>query len=191
MAAIKNIDVRKGMVILMDDGQLYRCLDRDLNTPGNWRAILNLKLCNLKTGVIKDHRVKPDDKVDLAFLEQRDMTYSYRDGDNFIFMDSESYEQLSLSEAFVGEQMKFLRENDPVKVIMYEGKALGVELPATITQKVIETEPSIKGATAAAQYKAAVTETGLKLNVPSFIEQGELIEIDTSECKYLRRAGGK
>src|SRR5947209_10961294 len=120
VATIKNIDVRKGMVIAGDGGQLYQCLDRDLNTPGNWRAILVLKMRNLKTGVIKDERVRPDDKVDLAYLEGRDMQYLYKDGDNYIFMDNESFDQMPLPAELIDEQMGYLKENDVVRVTMYE-----------------------------------------------------------------------
>jgi elongation factor P len=187
MAATKLIDVRRGMVLNMG-GQLYYCLDRDLNTPGNWRAILYLKLKNLKTGSITDERVQPDDKVDVVFLDTRDFTYSYKDGTDYVFMDSETFEQVSLSESMVGDMMKFLRENDPCKITFYDGKALSMELPQTVTLKVTETEPTIKGATAAAQTKKAVLETGMEVQVPSFITEGEMVVIQTEDGKYLRRS---
>ena len=187
MAATKLIDVRRGMVLNMD-GQLFYCLDRDLNTPGNWRAILYLKLKNLKTGSITDTRVQPDDKVDVVYLDTRDHTYSYKDGDEFIFMDSETFEQVSLNAAMVGDMMKYLRENDTVKITFYDGNALSMELPQTVTLKVIETEPGIKGATAAAQTKAATLETGLVVQVPSFIAEGEMLVIQTEDGKYLKRS---
>ena len=187
MASIKNIDVRKGMVLVNDDGTLSQCLERDLNTPGNWRAILYLKLRNLKTGSIIQTRVLPDDKVELAYLETREMSYSYRDGDSFVFMDTETFEQMPLKAEFVSEQMQYLKENDTVRVTTYEGKALTVELEATVELKVIETEPGIKGATAQAQYKGAVVETGLKINVPSFVNEGDVIKIDTRTGEYTGR----
>ena len=102
MAAIKNIDIRKGMVFVGEDGGLFQCLDRDLNTPGNWRAILQLKVRNLKTESITMNRVRPDDKVELAYLETKKMQYSYREGDDFIFMDSETFDQLPLKGAGKG-----------------------------------------------------------------------------------------
>lgn len=191
MAAIKNIDIRKGMVFVAEDGQLYQCLDRDLNTPGNWRAILYLKVRNLKTDSITQNRVKPDDKVELAYLETKNMQYSYREGDDYVFMDPETFEQLTLKEAFVGDQMKYLRENDIAMVTIYEGKPLGFQLPQTVELTVVETEPGIKGATAAAQYKPATLETGLVINVPSFINAGDVIKIDTEEGKYLARSSTK
>jgi elongation factor P len=187
VASTKMIDIRRGMVLNME-GQLYYCLDRDLNTPGNWRAILYLKLKNLKTGSITDERVHPDDKVDVVYLDTRDFTYSYKDGDDYVFMDAETFEQVTLGKDMVGDKMPYLRENDPIKITFYDGKALGVELPQTVTLRVVETEPGIKGATAAAQTKPATLETGLKLQVPSFIAEGELIVVQTEDGKYLRRA---
>jgi elongation factor P len=187
MASTKMIDIRRGMVLNMN-GQLFYCLDRDLNTPGNWRAILYLKLKNLKTGSITDERVHPDDKVDVVYLETKDYQYSYKDGDDYVFMDTETFEQITLSGEMVGDKILFLRENDLVKITLYDGKPLDVELPQNVTLKVVETEPGIKGATAAAQYKPAKLETGLTVNVPSFIAQGEMIVVDTAEKKYLRRA---
>jgi elongation factor P len=189
VAAIKNIDIRKGMVFVGEDGQLYQCLDRDLNTPGNWRAILQLKVRNLKTESITQNRVRPDDKVELAFLETVEMQYLYREGENFIFMDNETFDQIPLKAEFIGDQILYVRENDNIKVTRYEGKPLSIEVPQNVELKVIETEPGIKGATAAAQTKPATLETGLKLNVPSFVNAGDIIKIDTIEGKYLGRAG--
>ena len=187
MASTKMIDIRRGMVLNMG-GTLCYCLDRDLNTPGNWRAILYLKLKNMTTGSITQERVHPDDKVDVVYLDTKDYSYSYKDGDDFVFVDAESFEPVSLSGSMVGDMMKYLRENDDVKITFHDGKALSMELPQTVVLKVTETEPGIKGATAAAQTKAATLETGLIVQVPSFITQGELIEVQTEDGKYLRRA---
>ena len=187
MAATKLIDVRRGMVLNMD-GQLFYCLDRDLNTPGNWRAILYLKLKNLKTGSIVDQRVQPDDKVDVVYLDTRDHTYSYKDGDDYVFMDSETFEQVTLKGDMVKDMMPYLRENDTVKITFYDGNALSMDLPQTVTLTVTETDPGIKGATAAAQKKAATLETGLVVQVPSFITVGEAVVVQTSDGSYLGRA---
>jgi elongation factor P len=184
---IKNIDIRKGMVFIGQDGGLFQCLDRDLNTPGNWRAILQLKIRDLKTGSITMNRVRPDDKVKLAYLDTRKMQYSYREGDNYIFMDSETFDQVPLRADFVGDKITYLKENDEVLVTMYEGKPLDFQLPGTVELAVVETEPGIKGATAAAQTKAATLETGLVVQVPSFINKGDVLKIDTEEGKYIGR----
>jgi len=188
VASINYSQVRKGMVIVGDDGQLYAVVDRDLNTPGNWRAILQLKLKNLKTGSIALNRVRPEDKVEQAYLDKRPMQYLYKDGDSYVFMDNETYDQVNLQAELVGEQILYLKENDPASVTFYEGRPLSIELPATVELRVVETEPSVKGATAAAQYKPATLETGLKITVPPFVAEGELIQVDTRSGEYLSRA---
>jgi elongation factor P len=188
VASINYSQVRKGMVIVGEDSQLYFVVDRDLNTPGNWRAILQLKLKNLKTGAINMNRVRPEDKVEQAYLDKREMEYIYQDGDGYVFMDTETSDQITLAADWVGDQMLYLKENTKAAVTFYDGKQLFLELPATVELKVVETEPSLKGATAAAQYKPATLETGLKIPVPPFIEIGEMIAVDTREGKYLSRA---
>ena len=188
MASINYSQVRKGMVIVGEDGQLYSVIDRDLNTPGNWRAILNLKLKNLKTGAVTPRRFKPEDKVELAYLDKRPMQYLYQEGDEYVFMDLETYDQIHLHREWVGDQILYLKENDNAQVTFYDGKPLSLELPATVELKVVETEPSVKGATAAAQYKPATLETGLKVQVPPHIGIGDRIVVDTRDGKYLGRA---
>jgi elongation factor P len=188
VASIEYSQVRKGMVLVGEDGQLYHVVDRDLNTPGNWRAILQLKLKNLKTGSITQNRVRPQDKVEQAYLEKREMQYIYQDGDGFVFMDTETYDQTTLAREWVGEMMAFLKEGNRAAVVFHEGKPLSLELPATVELKVTDTEPALKGATAAAQYKPATLETGLKLQVPPFINTGEMVAVDTRTGEYLSRA---
>jgi elongation factor P len=152
VADIKNIDIRKGMVFIGEDGQLYQCLDRDLNTPGNWRAILQLKVRNLKTLSITQNRVKPDDKVKLAYLDTRKMQYSFREGDNYIFMDAETFDQVPLKADFVGDKIEFLKENDEVLVTMYEGKPLDFQLRYCGADG-RRTDPGIKGDGAADKWR--------------------------------------
>jgi elongation factor P len=176
------------MVIVGEDGQLYTVVDRDLNTPGNWRAILQLKLKNLNTGSITINRVRPQDKVEQAYLDKREVQYLYKDGDSYVFMDTENFDQFPLEHDMVGDLMLYLKEGDKANVTMYEGKALSLELPATVQLKVVDTEPSVKGATAAAQYKPATLETGLKITVPPFVGVGELVSVDTRTGEYLSRA---
>ncbi len=188
VAAFNYSQVRKGMVIVGEDGQLYSVIDRDLNTPGNWRAILNLKLKNLKTGAVTPRRFKPEDKVEVAYLDKRPMQYLYQEGNDFVFMDKETFDQTTLSKEWVGDQILYLKENDDAAVTFYEGKPLSLELPPTVELKVVETEPSLKGATAQALYKPAVLETGLKITVPPFVGVGEVIQVDTRTGEYLSRA---
>ncbi len=188
MASINYSQARKGMVIVGEDGQLYTVIDRDLNTPGNWRTILNLKLKNLKTGAVTPRRFKPEDKVELAYLDKRPMQYLYKEGDSYVFMDKETYDQVTLSEELAGEMILYLKENEDAQVTFYESKPISIELSATVELKVIETTPSVKGATAAAQFKPATLETGLQITVPPFISTGEVVQVDTRTGEYLSRA---
>src|SRR5581483_221411 len=150
-------------------GQLYAVIDRELITRGNWRAILNLKLKNLKTGSIAVNRVKPEDKVEIAYLDRREMQYLYADGEDLVFMDNETYDQIHLGKEWGGDLAQYLKENTNCQIVFYEGKPISREPPATVELKVIDTEPSVKGATAQAQYKPATLETGLKITAPPFI----------------------
>src|SRR5438874_3702289 len=187
MASILYVDVRKGMVILGEDGQLYYCVDRELRTPGNLPSKLTLKLKNLKTGFVNEIRVHPEDKVEQAYLEKREMQYLYKDSDGYVFMDTESYDQVTLNEDMVGDEMLFLKEENKIQVTFHDSKPLSVELPSQVELTVTETDPALKGATAAAQYKPATLETGLKVQVPPHIGVGERIVVDTRDGKYLGR----
>ena len=188
MASIEYSQVRKGMVIVGDGGQLYTVVDRDLNTPGNWRAQLKLKLKNLKTGSTTENKVRPQDKCEQAYLDKREMQYIYQEGDGYVFMDTENYDQITLGRDWVGDLMYYLKEGDKAHVVFYESKPISLDLPATVDLVVTETEPSVKGATAAAQFKPATLETGLKVTVPPFVGIGEKISVDTRTGEYLSRA---
>jgi len=187
VALIAYIELRKGMIII-ENGELCQVVDRDLKTPGNLPSKLRVKLKNLKTGFVIDKRVHPEDKVEQAYLDTRPMQYLYKDGDDYIFMDKETFDQIHLHKEWVGDQMLYLKENDDAKVTFFEGKPLSLELPNTVELEVKETEPALKGATAAAQYKPATLETGLKISVPPFINIGDLVSIDTRTGEYLSRA---
>ena len=188
MSVIPYIQVRKGMVIV-EDGQLQYVVERDLNTPGNWRAILHLKLKSLKTGNTATRRVQPDDKVELAHLEKCDMQYIYQDGDGYVFMDTENFEQITLSREWIGDQMLYIKEGATVVVIMHDEKPISLELPDRVELTVTETVPAVKGATAANQHKAALLETGLTVQLPPSIDVGEAVVVDTRTGEYLSRAG--
>jgi elongation factor P len=187
VALIGYIELRKGMIIV-EEGQLWQVIDRDLKTPGNLPSKLRIKVKNLKTGFVVDRRVHPEDKVEQAYLETRVMQYLYEDGDGFVFMDKEHYDQITLAKDWVGEQMLYLKENEDAKVTFFESKPLSLELPNTVELQVTDTEPALKGATAAAQYKPAKLETGLKISVPPFIGIGDKVVIDTRTGEYLSRA---
>jgi len=188
VASIEYSQVRKGMVIVGEGGQLLHVVDRDLNTPGNWRAILQLKLKNLKTGSITINRVRPQDKVEQAYLDKREMQYLYQDGDGYVFMDTETFDQITLGKEWAGDLMMYMKEGKNAQVVFYETNPISLELPATVELKVTDTEPSVKGATTAAQFKPATLETGLKITVPPFVSIGEMVAIDTRTGEYLSRA---
>ena len=186
MASILFSEVRKGMVVKME-GQLFYCVDRELRTPGNLPSKLTLKLKNLKSGFVTEQRVHPENKVEQAYLEKRKMQYLYKDTDGFVFMDAENYDQTTLAGDMVGDLLVYMKENDEVTVTFHDGKALSIELPATVNLTVTETDPGLKGATATAQLKPATLETGLKIKVPPFISIGEKIAVDTRTGEYLSR----
>ena len=187
MASIRYSEVRKGMVII-HDGALCYVVDRELKTPGNLPSKLTLKMKNLKTGFVNDVRVHPEDKVEQAYLDRRELQYLYKDADGYVFMDNETYDQTTLSPNMVGDLILYVKEGTNVSVTFHGSNPLTIEPPASVVLEVVDTEPSLKGATAAAQYKPATLETGLKLTVPGFINIGEKIVVDTNEGKYLSRS---
>lgn len=186
MAAILYSQVRTGMVIVGEDGKLYSVVDRNLNTPGNWRAILTLRLRSLESGAVVEKRFKPEDKVEQAYLDRRPMQYLYQDGQDFVFMDKETYDQVTLNRESVGDLILYLQENDDVQVTLHEGRPVSLEPPAKVRLRVAETAPGVKMA-GAVQYKPARLETGLEVSVPPFVEIGDLIEVDTRTGEYLGR----
>jgi elongation factor P len=180
-------NVRRGAVIKIDN-ELFAVMKTEFRNPGNWRAILHLTLKNLRTGTITDRRVRPQDKVDVAFVDQREAQYLYSDGVHHHFMFTDNYEREAFADELLGDDVLYLTADSRVQVKLHDGKPIVVELPSSVRHKVTETEPGLRGATAQAQYKPAVTETGLKIKVPSFIEIGEVVEIDTRTGEYLGRA---
>ena len=179
-------EVRKGMVVNYD-GQLNLIIGTYHHTPGNLRAVIQIKMKNLKTGTTKEIRFSSGDKLEVVVIDQVDMEYLYADGDTFVFMNQKNYEQVSLHKDLLGEDVKWMKENLVCKVSFYEGSAMSIELPASVELKVVETEPSLKGATVTNVYKPAKLETGAIVPVPPFIEPGEIIRVDTREAKYLER----
>ncbi len=186
MGTLVATQIRVGMTILRD-GEPYKVLTMEHVTPGKGRGMVHAKLKNLKTGATMENRFRSDEKVERAYLEQREMEYLYNTDGEYWFMDTESYEQISLSEDDLGENTFFLQPNTKFKIDLYEGTPVGLEPPPAIALKVVETAPNIKGATATSSLKPATLEGGLTVNVPSFIEAGEVIRVDTSEKKYLER----
>ena len=178
--------IKKGMVIV-HNGDLYQVVNLHHVTPGNWRGMVQTKLRNLRTGSIIDNRFRSEDRIDRAVLDQQQMEYLYQDGNQYCFMNTETFEQVLLGRDVLEDALPFLKPNMQILVNFYEDKPLSIELPLTVDLGVVETEPGIKGATASRTLKPATLETGLVVQVPVFIERGAVIRIDTAEKKYLER----
>ena len=180
-------DIRRGAIIKIEQ-DLFLVTATEFRNPGNWRAILHLTLKNLRSGVNSDRRFRPQDRVEVAFVDEHEAEYLYSDPNHHHFMFTDTYEQQPFAHDTLGDDALYLLPGTKVQVRLYDGKPVSVELPNTVVHKIAESEPALRGATAQAQYKPAVTETGLKVKVPPFIEQGESVEIDTRTGEYLGRA---
>ena len=185
--AIPATQLRPGMVI-KHNNDLYSVFSVEHRTPGNLRAFIQAKLRNLRTGAMFEHRFRSSDAIEKITVDETQMEYLYQDGDSYVFMNIENYEQLYLNRDVLGDAVDYLTANLQIKVEFFDGKAVGVELPQTVDLKVVETEPGLKSATASSVTKPAKTETGLVVQVPPFINEGETIRVDTSEGAYLSRA---
>ncbi|MBI2999495.1 MAG: elongation factor P [Deltaproteobacteria bacterium] len=183
---INATQLRPGMVVIYE-GDLYRVTSVKHLTPGNKRGFMQTKLKNLRTGLGTENKFRSEDRVERATLETRSMQYLYGDGDLHTFMDTESYEQTSLPAEDVGDILSFLLPNHIVQIEFFDGKPVGISPPPSVDLEVVETEPSMKGATASASYKPAKLETGITIHVPPFIQVGDRVRVDPSEGKYLER----
>jgi elongation factor P len=183
---IQANSLRAGMCIL-HGGEVCRVMSVTHRTPGNLRAFVQVRMRNIRTGNSFEHRFSSTESVERAMLDTVPMEYLYSDGDHHHFMNQENYEQLALTDEVLGDGMLYLLPNTVIKVDLYEGNPVGIELPNVVVLEVVETEPGLKGATASSSYKPAKMETGLTVQVPPFIQTGTRIEIDTRENKYLRR----
>ncbi|MFQ6109579.1 MAG: elongation factor P [Candidatus Aminicenantales bacterium] len=187
---INATQIRKGMVIKIE-GNLYKVLEATHITPGKGQALMQTKLRSLKDQTLLDYRFRSKDRVEQAFLEEKQMEYLYQDGNEYVFMDLETYEQAKFSSDIIGDSLQYLLPNVAFTVEMHEGKPVGVTPPITLDLKVVKTEPFLKGATQSASSKPAVLETGITVNVPQFIKNGDIVRIDTREDKYLERVKSK
>jgi elongation factor P len=183
---MKANNLRRGMIVKFE-GDLWRVFDVEHQTPGNLRARVQTKLKNLRNGAMKDYRFRSEDDVEKAHMEQKQMQFLYRDGSDFHFMDTDSYEQIHMTDEALGDAVNYLIAETFITVDLYEGNPVGIELPTTVELKIIETTPEVKGATASAQRKPATLETGLVVQVPSFVKEGEVIRITTEDGQYLER----
>jgi elongation factor P len=184
---IKASELKKGRVI-SHEGALYTVTDVQRVSKGNWRSYLQVKLKSLKDGRITDARMSVDDRIETPFVDTKPYQYLYRDGSDYILMDEQSFDQFPVPADVMGDADQYLRGNEQVTVSFIEGKIVSVELPNTVELKVVDTPPIVRGATATNQTKDAVLETGLRVRVPPFIENGEVLRIDTRTGEYLERA---
>ena len=183
---IQATQVRKGMYI-KHDGDLYRVVSTEHVTPGKGRGMVQAKIRQIRSGAIMDHRFRSGDRVDRVVLDETEMEYLYQDGDTYHFMNGETYEQIGLSGETLGDAVPYLLPNIKLKVQSWEGQPIGINPPLTVQMEVQETEPAIKGATASSVSKPATMETGLIVQVPPFINQGDVIKVDTSSGAYVER----
>jgi elongation factor P len=183
---IAATQMKRGMTIKLN-GELYRVFSTMHITPGNWRGMVQTKLRSVKTGSIVENRFRSEDRVEQAYLETHEMEYLYTDGTDYFFMNTATYEQIHLPLDLLEDSVPYLTPNIKIQVEFYEGRPIGLELPPSVELKVISTEPSLRGATVSNVNKPATLETGLVIQVPPFINEGEVIRVDTSEGKYQER----
>ena len=180
-------DFRNGVTFEMD-GQVMQVVEFQHVKPGKGAAFVRTKMKNVITGAVTETSFNPTAKFPTAYIERREMTYSYQDGDLYYFMDNETFEQIPLNESELGDAFKFVKENEVCKVLSYKGKVFGVEAPNFVVLEVTKTDPGFKGNTATNTLKPATLETGAEIRVPLFINEGDMIRIDTRTGEYLGRS---
>lgn len=180
-------DIRRGMIIMYNNAP-HRVLDFQHRTPGNLRAFVQAKIRNIKTGSSTEVRFSSTENIERAILEEVEMEYLYTDGDAYHFMNTETYEQIALDKETLGDAMDYLVEGTKIQVEFFEGAPMGVELPAAVELTVVETTPELKGATASNSPKPAKLNTGVTVQVPPFIKEGDRIRVDPTKGVYLERA---
>ena len=185
--AIPATQLRPGMIIKHNE-QLHAVFSVEHRTPGNLRAFIQAKLRNLRTGAMFEHRFRSADAIEKITVDEIKMEYLYNEGDTYYFMNMENYEQTALGKDTLGDAVEYLTPNLQITVEFFDGKPVGIELPQTVDLLVVETEPGLKSATVSNVTKPAKTETGLVVQVPPFINEGERIRVDTSEGAYLSRS---
>ena len=179
--------MKKGMLIKIGE-DLFRVLDLQHVTPGNLRGFVRVRFRNIRNGSLSDQKLRSEDTVERAVLDERQMQYLYKDGDSYHFMDTETYEQMHMSAEALGDSVNYIMPEATIAVEFYGSEPVGIELPVTVDLKVVDTVPGIKGATASNQIKPATLETGLVVNVPPFINTGDVVRVSTETGEYLSRA---
>ena len=169
------------------EGNIYQVIEFQHVKPGKGAAFVRTKLKNLVTGAVVEKTFRPTEKMPKAMIERKDMTYLYNDGDLYNFMDAETYDQIAIPASEVGDALKFVKENEMVKLCSHQGKVFAIEPPLFVELQITESEPGVKGDTATGATKPAILETGAKIMVPLFVNQGDTIKIDTRTGEYLSR----
>jgi elongation factor P len=187
MATIQATRLRKGMIIRMGT-DIFRIIELSHVTPGNLRGFVRVKLRNLRSGALADQKLRSEDSIERETLEQHEMQYLYSDGSSYHFMNTANYEQIQLSDEALGDSMNYLIPNATVQMEFYGSEPVGIELPPTVDLRVEDTAPGIKGATASAQVKPARLETGLTIQVPPFVNTGDMVRVNTETGEYQSRA---
>jgi elongation factor P len=187
MAKVLATEIRVGHLLEWEK-RIWRVLKcYHVHVGGRGGAFMQVEMKDIETGTKTNQRIRTEDKVERAVVDSREMQYLYSEGDSFVFMDKENYEQMNLSKDFLDEQAGFLLPNTDVKVNFYNGRAIGVELPPSVVLEVVDTEPGIKNATVTTSFKPARTETGLMVQVPPFVNNGERIKVNTDDGAYIER----
>ncbi len=180
-------DFRNGLTFDMD-GNVYQIIEFQHVKPGKGAAFVRTKIKNVISGAVTERTFNPTDKFPTAFIERKDMTYSYNDGDLYYFMDNETYETMPINADVLGDSFKFVKENMEVKVLSYKGSVFGIEPPNFVELEVVKTDPGVRGNTATNVTKPAILETGAEIKVPLFIDEGTMIRVDTRTGEYMERA---
>ncbi len=187
MGMLPATQLKVGMTILYDK-QLYRVNDLMHVTPGKGRGLVQAKLYSYKSDSYYEKRLRSDETIETVYVEHKEMEYLYQTDDFYVFMDTKTYDQVEIPEKVLGNAMDYLLPNARLKVQIYEGAAVGIELPITVTLKIVETDPPLKGATASASPKSAKLETGITVKVPQFLQVDEEIRVDTRDNSFVERA---
>jgi elongation factor P len=188
MAKVLATEIRPGNLIEWDK-HVWRVLkSHHVHVGGRGGAFMQVEMKDIESGTKRNERIRTEDKIERAFVDQREMQYLYSDGTDFVFMDKDSFEQLTLPADFLEGQAGYLMPNADVQVNFHNDRPIGVQIPATVTMTVIETEPNLKGATATGSFKPAKTETGVTVMVPQFVAEGEKIKVNTDTGEYIERA---
>ena len=185
--SVSTNDLKNGMALNLPEG-LMTVVEFQHVKPGKGGAFVRTKLKNYRTGAVLERTYRADEKLALAIIDKKEMQYLYRDGDDYTFMDAETYEQVPVAGADLGDSVKYFKEGDTVVLPTYQGQVVGVELPAAVVLEITQTDPGVQGDRVSGARKPATTETGLVVQVPLFVETGHRIKVDTRSGEYIERA---